>query len=288
MANPPRQYHPGYWYHVYARSVEELPLFQTDEDRRWFVDKLDEVLDRRQVTLGSLCLMDTHYHALVRMGPVPLDRALNGLHNAYTKHFNAVHEREGSLFNPRPGADIVLSDEYLLQLVPYIHRNPVEAGLVAGPEEYFWSTDFKFRLQPAPDPILEFSCWEFPPHFKRPDRDVIYRERLDEPMNLDRTNGYIGTEDEWEELDRRKTDRGDYPRERRGRRTLEEIARDQAEGSDFSVPDLKEPGRTQAAAAVRHQAMAEMYHEGYGPKEIADFFNRTKSTVNYAVDKIDS
>ncbi len=126
MPSPPRQYHEGYWYHVYARGQEEVPLFTTRDEREWFIDKLDEVFHRRGVELGGLCLMDTHYHALVRMGPVSLDRALQGLHTAYAKYVNPRRNREGALFRREPGADIVLEDSYLLQLVPYLHFNPVE------------------------------------------------------------------------------------------------------------------------------------------------------------------
>ena len=103
MSNPPRQYHERYWYHVYSRSVAEVRMVETDAERRWFLEQMDEVFSHRTVTIGALCLLDTHSHVLVRMGPVLLDRALNGLHMSHTKHINAVRAREGPLIRARPG-----------------------------------------------------------------------------------------------------------------------------------------------------------------------------------------
>ena len=284
MAHPPRQYHEGYWYHVYHRSLPELRLFASDAERQWFIDKLNEVFVRRNLKMGALCLMDSHYHALVKMGPIPLDRALNGLHMAYVKHVNATRNRRGSLLETRPGADIVLDDAYLLQLVPYIHQNPVKAGLVKSPANYEWHTDSMYRRGQWEK--KEFQCWEFPPHFDDADRSEVYRERMNEEIEeLEGAEGYIGDEVEWENIDRRKDDRGTYPRERRGRLGKDEITRQIADENDTTVEKVKQAGRSQPEAGIRQEAMARMYEEGYGPTEIGQYFNRDKGTVMHAVNK---
>lgn len=175
MAYPPRQYEDGCWYHVYARSLDEVRMFESDDERRWFINQLDDVLTRRKVTLGALCLMDTHYHALVQMGPVPLDRALNGLHMSYTKHTHDTRNREGPLFRDRPGEDRILDDDYLLQVVPYIHQNPVKANMVEHARDWEWSTDEWYRTGEWSHGDLD--CLAFPPHFRGKDRVRVYQER---------------------------------------------------------------------------------------------------------------
>ncbi len=133
MGKSPKQFHEGYWYHVYPRSLPELSLFESSEEREWFLTRLDDVFVRRNVAIGAFCLMDTHYHALVKMGSVRLDRALNSLHMSQAKHLNHERDRRGSVFEKHPGTDVILDDAYRLQLVPYIHNNPVEAGIVNDP-----------------------------------------------------------------------------------------------------------------------------------------------------------
>jgi REP element-mobilizing transposase RayT len=284
MANKPRQYHEGYWYHVYARSLDELRLFVADEEREWFIEKLDAVFTRRNVKLGALCLMDTHYHAIVKMGSIRLDRVFQGLHMSYAKHLNHERDRDGPVFRERPGADIVLDDSYLLQLVPYIHKNPVEAGIVTEPSDYKWHTDRLYRggnWEPGP-----LESWQYPPNFGGNNRHRVYKERMGEDTGeLKRGEGYIGSDDEWSKLERRDEDRQDRFRERRGRRSMNEIAESIAEEYDIGVEPLQEPGRAQKEASIRHEAMVEMYEEGYGPTEIGDYFNRNKGSVVYAVNK---
>lgn len=283
MANQPKQFHEGYWYHVYVRAQEEVFLFESDDEREWFVDKLDEVFDRRDVGIGALCLMDTHYHALARMGSVPLDRALNGLHMSYVKYVNAKRGREGSLFRKHPGTDIILDDKYLLQVVPYIHKNPIDAGIVENPEDYEWQTDALYRggeWEPGP-----LESWRWPPGFEE-NPSKVYRERMGEDVDEpNRKEGFIGTEDEWEQLEKRKTDRKDRPPEERGRTAKDEIVEDVLGERDLSPEDLRESGRSQPEAGLRQQAMVRMYEEGYGPTEIGEYFNRTKGSVMYAVRK---
>ena len=57
----------------------------------------------------------------------------------YTRWFNRRHTSVGHLFQGRYKALLVDADSYLLDLVRYIHLNPVRAGLVKGPERYPWS-----------------------------------------------------------------------------------------------------------------------------------------------------
>lgn len=79
------------------------------------------------------------------MGPVRLDRALNGLHRSYARPINEERGRRGSVFEKHPGTDIILDDSYRLQLVPYLHHNPIEAGIVTDPMDYEWHTDELYR-----------------------------------------------------------------------------------------------------------------------------------------------
>jgi hypothetical protein len=64
-------------------------------------------------------------------------RHINGI---YTQRFNRTHHTAGQLFRGRYKAILVDADTYLLELIRYIHRNPIESGLVKRLEKYPWST----------------------------------------------------------------------------------------------------------------------------------------------------
>lgn len=286
MAFPPRQYHAGYWYHVYSRHQRKGDLFSTDEDRIKFIEILDDVMTRCGAALGAFCLMDTHYHALMKMGEVDLGRITQTVHMRYAKYFNRSRDEHGNLFQQRPGIKIILEAPYLLQVIPYIHRNPLEAGLVEHPREYPWHSDGRYR---GTETVYDWKTWEFPPGFSGEDRVQVYRERMNEPSNPDGWEGgevYIGSEESWESLERRCEERsGEAVRERRGRRSMDELAEAAADEAGVTIEELKAPGRGKARSEARQNAMVMMYEAGYGPTEIGRYFNRTKSAVTYAVKK---
>jgi len=93
--------------------------------------------------------MDNHYHALVQMESVRLDRALNSLHMSHAKHLNDERDRRGSVFEKHPGTDTMLDDSYLSHLITYIHKNPVEANIIDDTKQYEWHTD-RLSVSTAP------------------------------------------------------------------------------------------------------------------------------------------
>lgn len=286
MAFPPRQFHPGYWYHVYSRHQRKGELFPTDRDRTRFLEILDDVIARCDAALGAFCLMGTHYHVLIEMGEVDLGRITQTVHMRYAKYFNRSRDERGNLFQQRPGIKIILEDVYLLQVVPYIHRNPIEAGLVEDPRDYPWHSDGRYR---GTESVYDWKAWKFPPGFSGGDRVKVYRERMNESSNPEEWEGsdvYIGSEASWESLERRSEERtGGTLRERRGRPPMEKLARSAASEAGMTVEELQAPGRSKDQSRVRQKAMVAMYEAGYGPTEIGRFFNRTKSAVTYAVKK---
>ena len=75
----------------------------------------------------------------LQVGDIPLSRIMQNLALRYTTWINRKNRRTGHLFQGRYKAILLDADSYLLELVRYIHLNPVRAGLVMLPEEYLWS-----------------------------------------------------------------------------------------------------------------------------------------------------
>jgi REP element-mobilizing transposase RayT len=126
-------------------------VFRDDRDREGYLARLARYRERFRFQLLAYCLMTNHVHLALRAGPVPLSRIMAGLHSTYTQWFNWRHHRVGHLFQGRYKAFLVQEDRYLVALVRYIHRNPVEARLVARASEYPWSSDRFLRTGRAPD-----------------------------------------------------------------------------------------------------------------------------------------
>ena len=58
----------------------------------------------------------------------------------YTRYWNAKYQKIGHLFQGRYRAILCDKDSYLLELIRYLHLNPVRSKLVKDPDRYPWSS----------------------------------------------------------------------------------------------------------------------------------------------------
>lgn len=131
---------PGALHHVMVRGIERGLLFRDDRDRADFVSRLAEVVRRTGLVVLAWALLPNHLHLLVRTPsaqgsrtyrPV-LPTAMRQLLTGYAGAFNRRHKRVGHLVQNRYRSTLVDAEAYLLELVRYIHLNPLRAGLVRG------------------------------------------------------------------------------------------------------------------------------------------------------------
>jgi putative transposase len=127
-------------YHVTTRSGGPIPIFHDDEDRTLFCLQLTRAIKSASWVCRAFCLMTTHYHLLLDIPENGLQNGMRRLNGCYAKRFNGRHGRVGHLFGERYYAGLVESDGHMLHLLRYIARNPVEAGFVTRPSEWYWSS----------------------------------------------------------------------------------------------------------------------------------------------------
>ncbi len=113
-----------------VRGIERRPLFMDEADRQAWVDRLAAVGPTAELTILAWALLPNHVHLLVRTGRTPLATVMQRLLTGYAGAFNRRHKRQGRLFQNRYKSILVEEDPYLLELVRYIHLNPLRAGLV--------------------------------------------------------------------------------------------------------------------------------------------------------------
>lgn len=136
MPRQPRLDIPGLVHHVMARGIEGCDIFRCDEDRQGFLKRLaDEVSKPDGPHLYAWALMTNHFHLLLRPGTGLLSPMMRRLMTGHAVTCNLRHKRKGHLFQNRFKSVVVEEEPYFLELVRYIHLNPVRAGIVTTPEE---------------------------------------------------------------------------------------------------------------------------------------------------------
>jgi len=122
------------------RGRKSESIFQRREDYLCFIDLLIETAEMWNLRVGAYCLMSSHYHLLIQTPNANLSRCMRHLGGVYTQRFNRTHLIDGQLFRGRYKAILIEEESYLLELVRYIHRNPLEAGVVDRLDKYQWSS----------------------------------------------------------------------------------------------------------------------------------------------------
>lgn len=140
MARQRRLNEAGTYHHITARGVNRSAVFLDDQDRRQFLALLSEAHQRFGCRIVAFCLMTNHIHITMRDDDGKLSKTLHWLNGVYAKRFNLRHDRTGHLFERRFWSSMLDSDAYLTTCAAYVHRNPVEAGMVENPEDYRWSS----------------------------------------------------------------------------------------------------------------------------------------------------
>jgi REP element-mobilizing transposase RayT len=114
-------------------------IFRVDADWEQFETLVDEGVKRFEHRIHGYCWMPNNVHLAIQVNQVPLAKIVQNVSFRYTRWFNRRAEQMGHLFQGRYKAILVDAEAYLLELIRYIHLNPVRAGLVKDPAAYPWS-----------------------------------------------------------------------------------------------------------------------------------------------------
>jgi putative transposase len=114
-----------------ARTRAPCHLPGLSADRSDFVARLAHLAEQGAWIVYAWALLPNHAHLLVRTGQRPLPQSMRSLLTGYAGAFNRHHHRVGHLFQNRYKSIVVEDDPYLLELVRYLHLNPLRAKLVA-------------------------------------------------------------------------------------------------------------------------------------------------------------
>jgi len=121
---------PGALHHIIGRGIDRGLIFRDDVDRDRFIERLGALLSETRTACYAWALMPNHFHLLVRTGAVPVAGLMRRLLTGYAIVFNRRHRRWGHLFQNRYKSILCQEDPYFLELVRYIHLNPLRAKLV--------------------------------------------------------------------------------------------------------------------------------------------------------------
>lgn len=124
----------GQYYHVYNRGNNHENIFLEDKNYNYFLEKVKKYI----VPIADVyayCLLRNHFHIVLRIkdkDKLPekfkekIHLPFSNLFNSYSKSINKMYGRSGSPFQEHLQRNRIENEEYLKQLIVYVHLNPVK------------------------------------------------------------------------------------------------------------------------------------------------------------------
>jgi REP element-mobilizing transposase RayT len=132
---------PGTLHHVMIRGIEKRKIVNDQRDRNDFVTRLGDIAKDTDTAIYAWALLNNHAHILLRSSDVGISQFMRRLLTGYAINYNLRHKRYGHLFQNRYKSIVCEKDAYFMELVRYIHLNPLRASLVDNLKEldsYVW------------------------------------------------------------------------------------------------------------------------------------------------------
>ena len=121
---------PDALHHIMVRGIERRAIFRDNKDKDDFVERLGDIIKGTSTSCYAWALLANHAHLLLRTGLHPIATVMRRLLTGYAVTFNRRYNRHGQLFQNRYKSVLCQEDPYLMELVRYIHLNPLRAKIV--------------------------------------------------------------------------------------------------------------------------------------------------------------
>ncbi len=265
-------------------------IFFDDEDRYHLYLLIQQGVERYGHRIHGFCCMTNHIHLAIQVAEDSLSGIMQNLSFRYTRWVNKKQARTGHLFQGRYKAILVDANTYLLELVRYIHLNPVRAGMVENPEDYAWSGHRAYLgIETLPWLETDWVLSQFAKRLK------TCRQRYEAFLRAGKEEGYRqefhqGGEDGRVLADDRFLEQVLGNRVRSSPEvSLEEIVAYVSSEYDVREEELRGPSRNRVVSEARAVIGWLNRRLGAGSiKDVAVYFQRESSTFSRHIGKIDA
>jgi REP element-mobilizing transposase RayT/DNA-binding transcriptional ArsR family regulator len=127
-------------YHVILRGINKQVIFEDEQDNLFFLSALSRYKQTCAYQILAYCLMNNHVHLVIQTRQNPLGSIIRRIAGKYSYWYNNKYQRVGHLFQDRYLSEPIDSDAYLLNVIRYVHQNPLVAQMVRSTSEYRFSS----------------------------------------------------------------------------------------------------------------------------------------------------
>jgi len=144
----------GLIYHVINRGNNRQKVFHKPDDFDAFLVALGDLKERKPFELYGYCLLNNHFHLLIRPLATTISRLMQSLLVSHTQRYHKHYRSGGHVWQGRFKSPVIQNDEHLLTVLRYIEANPLRAKIVENAEDYPHSSYRAHGLWVKP-----VNCW---------------------------------------------------------------------------------------------------------------------------------
>lgn len=146
-------------HHITQRGNNRQDVFFVDDDRKVYLELLQEQSEKNGLSVMGYCLMTNHVHLIaIPRSEEALAKAIGRTHFIYTQYINRFHGRSGHLWQGR-FYSCALDDQHFWLAMRYIEQNPVRAKICRRPWRYGWSSASAHVDENYQSELLNLSDW---------------------------------------------------------------------------------------------------------------------------------
>ena len=284
MARRPRLFAPGLLYHVIVRGNQRRKTFLNDADYQAYLQRLGRYRRKFGHSVHAYCLMPNHVHLLVESSQAPIAKFMQGLQQSYSQYFNKRYRKTGHVFQGRYKAIICQKDEYLLQLIRYIHLNPVRAGMVREPERYVYSGHRAYLAGKTTEVIDSRKVLGMiggRAGYRAFIRDGLREGHKEEYYEVE-DQRFLGAEGFGEKL---QEEHEELPAKKR--RPIDRVVEELGDEVGLGAAELKSSDRSWVVSKARTKiSYVLVRRQGYALSEVARYFGRDAATVGTLIARL--
>ena len=169
----------GEYYHIYNRGVDKRDIFMDTNNLNRFIlsvklfntiNPIGSIKDALQnakidvqrpsiidvtdvgrpeeplVSIVCYCFNPNHFHFIIKQEvDGGISEFFKRLLGGYTKYFNEVHNRSGSLFQGRFKSHLINDEQYFLKIYPYVNMNYSIHNIPAEKSRLVWASDREYH-----------------------------------------------------------------------------------------------------------------------------------------------
>lgn len=176
----------GEIYHIFNRSIAQVPIFNTKRNHDRFLNLIEyyrfsnvpnrysyfqrqspskriEILNqlyaanKKKIEIFSFSLMPNHFHLLIQqIENQGIREYMKIIQESYAKYFNIIQQRSGSVIQQAFKTVRIVSESHFVHTARYIHLNPLTGYVIKSAEELetYPLTSFIDHISTDPRPFV--------------------------------------------------------------------------------------------------------------------------------------